>query len=183
MHDSCSSYTNPHLFSSGRQARVSSDPSLDVEVTLTMAAQVDGAWGDVDVHQVVDDSALDVVEDTIDKETATHVHDLYVGQIPEETRESNQTCVILQKSFNWTSVSNLTCPELDPEAGRKTRSTWSSSWNPQWPPLCCSGCSPGCRASLAAKRETQEEDVSREKGKLAVWHYLLQAFFMLSLFV
>lgn len=47
-----------------------------------MATQVDGAWCDVDVHQVVDDSALDVVEDTVDQVTTAHVHDLNVGQVP-----------------------------------------------------------------------------------------------------
>lgn len=47
-----------------------------------MATQVDGAWCDVNVHQVVDDSALDVVEDTVDQVTAAHVHDFNVGQVP-----------------------------------------------------------------------------------------------------
>lgn len=81
--------TNTHLFSSARQARVSSNPTLDVEVALTVTTQVDGAWCDVDVHQVVDDSALDVVEDAVDQVTAAYVHDLNVGQIPE-ARESSQ---------------------------------------------------------------------------------------------
>lgn len=77
-----------HLFPSGRQARVSSDPPLDVEVALTMATQVDGTRRDVDVHQVVDDSALDVIEDAVHQVTAAHVHDLYIGQIPAETTGS-----------------------------------------------------------------------------------------------
>lgn len=47
-----------------------------------MPAQVDGAWRDVDVHQVVDNSALDVVQHPVDKVTPADVHDLYVGQIP-----------------------------------------------------------------------------------------------------
>lgn len=72
-------YINTHLFSSGRQARISSNPSLDVEVTLPVATQVDGTWSDVDVHQVVDDSALDVVKDAVHQVTTAHVHDLYVG--------------------------------------------------------------------------------------------------------
>ncbi len=49
-----------------------------------MATQVDGAWRNVDVHQVVDDSALDVVEDAVHQVTTAHIHDLYVGQIPGE---------------------------------------------------------------------------------------------------
>lgn len=71
-----------HLFPSGGQARVASDTSLDVEVALTVAAQVYGAWCDVDVHQVVDDSALDVVKNAVHQVTTAHIHDLYVGQIP-----------------------------------------------------------------------------------------------------
>lgn len=53
-----------------------------------MATQVDGSRRDVDVHQVVDDSALDVIEDAVHQVTAAHVHDLYVGQIPGETTRS-----------------------------------------------------------------------------------------------
>lgn len=47
-----------------------------------MATQVDGARRDVDVHQVVDDSALDVVHDAVHQVTTAHVHDLNVGQVP-----------------------------------------------------------------------------------------------------
>ncbi len=50
-----------------------------------MATQVDRARGNVDVHQVVDDSALNVVKDAVDQVTAAHIHDLYIGQIPAES--------------------------------------------------------------------------------------------------
>ena len=75
--------TNTHLFSSVRQTRVSSDASLDVEVTLAVTTQVDGAWRDVDVHQVVDDPTLDVIDHPVHQVLTAHVHDLYVGQVPE----------------------------------------------------------------------------------------------------
>lgn len=84
-----STCTDTDLFSSVRQARVSSDASLDVEVALTVATEVDGARCDVDVHQVVDNSALDVVNDAVHQVTTAHVHYLYVGQIPETRRSVN----------------------------------------------------------------------------------------------
>lgn len=83
-----------HLFSSGRQTGVPSNPSLDVEVALTMATQIDGTWCNVYVHQIVHDSGLDVAKDTVHQETAAHVHDLYVGDIPE-TGEASQASPIL----------------------------------------------------------------------------------------
>lgn len=83
-----------HLFSSGRQTRVPPDPSLDVQVALTVATQVDGTWCNVDVHQVVDDSALDVVKDTVHQVTTAHVHYLYVGQI-SGVREASQPSTVL----------------------------------------------------------------------------------------
>lgn len=47
-----------------------------------MAAQVDGARRDVNVHEVVDDPALDVVQHPVDHVALTHVHDFDVGEIP-----------------------------------------------------------------------------------------------------
>ena len=61
-----------------------------------MATQVDGAWCNVNVHQVVYDSALDVVENAVHQVTTAHVHDFYVGQIPG-ARESSQPSAILQR--------------------------------------------------------------------------------------
>ena len=47
-----------------------------------MAGQVDGARCDVDVHEVVDDPALDVTLDPVHQVSAAHVEDLDVGQPP-----------------------------------------------------------------------------------------------------
>lgn len=47
-----------------------------------MATQVDGAWRDVDVHEVVDNPALYVVLDLVHQVPPAHVHNLDVGQIP-----------------------------------------------------------------------------------------------------
>lgn len=46
-----------------------------------MAAQVDGARRDVDVHEVVNDSTLDVVLHMVHQVSAAHVEDLDVGQV------------------------------------------------------------------------------------------------------
>lgn len=158
-----------HLFSSGRQARVSSDPSLDVEVALTVATQVDGAWRNVDVHQVVDDSALDVVEDAIHQVATAHIHDLYVGQIPG-ARESGQTSAVLRRSFNliWSHfcvsspVQNLVqrlvrgLVTLDP-LHEVLNGLLCIAVYVVW----------AAQLNLLQREETQEEDVSREKRKLA----------------
>lgn len=72
-----------YLLSSWREARVPSDSTIDVELALAMAAQVDGARRDVNVHEVVDDPALDVVQHPVDQVPLTHVHDFDVGEIPE----------------------------------------------------------------------------------------------------
>lgn len=144
-----------HLFPPGRQARVSSDASLNVEVTFTVATQVDRAWCDVDVHQVVDDSALDVVKDAVHQVATAHIHDLYVRQVPD-ARWTRTICQLCQFNLLQAILCILTCPELHPEAGRMTHNTRFSSWSPQWPAPCCSVCSQGCPTLLAKKRGNNE---------------------------
>lgn len=63
-----------HLFTTGRQACIPSDATSDVQVALSMSTEVDGARCDVDVHQIINDSALDVVEYTVHQIPLTHVH-------------------------------------------------------------------------------------------------------------
>lgn len=65
-----------------RQPRVSPDAAHEVELALAVATQVDGPGCHVDVHEVVDDPALDVVLDPINQVPAAHVEDLDVGQVP-----------------------------------------------------------------------------------------------------
>ena len=45
--------------------------------------------GDVNVHQVVDDAALDVVLNPVDQVAPAHIHDLNVGQIPVGGRQES----------------------------------------------------------------------------------------------
>lgn len=80
--------TETDLFPPGRQAGVSSDASLDVEIALAMTTEVDGAWSDVDIHQVVDDSALDVVNNAVHQVSTAHIHDLYVRHVAEKRGKS-----------------------------------------------------------------------------------------------
>lgn len=51
-----------------------------------MATQVDGPRGDVDVHEVVDDPALNVVLDPVHQVSAAHVEDFNVRQVPAGRR-------------------------------------------------------------------------------------------------
>lgn len=78
----------PYLSTSSREARVSSQSALQVVLTLAMSTQVNGAWLDMDVHQVVDDAALDVILDAVHEESAAHVNHLDKRQVPESTENS-----------------------------------------------------------------------------------------------
>lgn len=48
-----------------------------------MAAQVDGARRDVNVHEVVHDPTLDVVQHSVDHVSLTDIHNFDVGKIPK----------------------------------------------------------------------------------------------------
>ena len=71
--------------SSGREARVPPNAPQQVELTLSVATQIDGPRRDVDVHEVVDDPALDVVLDPVHQVSAAHVEDLDVGELPVQS--------------------------------------------------------------------------------------------------
>lgn len=47
-----------------------------------MPAQVDGARRDVDVHEVVHDTALDVVLNSVNQIPATNINYLDIGELP-----------------------------------------------------------------------------------------------------
>lgn len=68
-----------------RQPRVSPNTTHEVELALAVATQVDGPWRHMNVHEVVDDPALDVVLDPINQVPAAHVEDLDVGQVPVQS--------------------------------------------------------------------------------------------------
>lgn len=70
------------LFPSRRKFRVPSDAALDIVVALSVPTQVDRVRVHVDVHEVVDDLALDVVLHPVHQETSAHVHHLDKRQVP-----------------------------------------------------------------------------------------------------
>lgn len=71
-----------YLSPTGGEPRVSSYTTHQVEFALSVARQVDGSLSDMDVHQVVNYSALNVVLDPVHQVPATHIKDFDVGQIP-----------------------------------------------------------------------------------------------------
>lgn len=79
-----------YLFAPGREARVPPDSTLDVELAFAVAAQVDGARRDMNVHEVIDDPTLDVVQHPVHHVPLTNIHDFDVGKIPKRS-SSNQT--------------------------------------------------------------------------------------------
>lgn len=63
-----------YLLASAGQARVTSNPALQVVLVLAMPAQVDGTGLHMDVHQVVHDAALDVVLHSVHQEPPANIN-------------------------------------------------------------------------------------------------------------
>lgn len=74
-------FGSSYLFAPWRKAAVAPQASLHVVRALSVPTQVDGSGLDVDVHQVVDNLALDVVLDPVDEEAPAHVDHLDEGKI------------------------------------------------------------------------------------------------------
>lgn len=53
----------------------------EVEFTLTVPAEIDGMGCDIDIHEVVDRLALDVVLHSVHHVACAHVEDLDVGKV------------------------------------------------------------------------------------------------------
>lgn len=58
---------------------------------LSMPANVDRVGVHVDVHEVVNDLALDVVLHSVDQEPAAYINHLNEGQVPVKQREIRST--------------------------------------------------------------------------------------------
>lgn len=71
-----------YLSAPRRKACVASQTPLQVVGALPVPTQVDGSGLDMNVHQVVDNLALDVVLDAVDEVTASHIDHLDEGQFP-----------------------------------------------------------------------------------------------------
>lgn len=75
----------PYLLAPVGEARVASNLPLEVELTFAVPTQVNGAGLDMDVHQVVNDPALDVILDPVDQEPPTNVDDFDERKLPRES--------------------------------------------------------------------------------------------------
>lgn len=75
---------SPYLLAPVGEARVTTNLPLEIELTLTMPTQVNGAGLDMDVHQVVNDPALDVILDPVDQEPPANVDDFDERKLPKE---------------------------------------------------------------------------------------------------
>lgn len=56
-----------------------------------MAAQIDGSWSDVDVHEVIHNTTLNVILDPVYEVPGSHVKDLNEGEVPTKQRGGTQT--------------------------------------------------------------------------------------------
>lgn len=93
-------------FAMRREASVTPHPSLQIVRALPVPTQVDGSGLDVDVHQVVNDLALNVILDAVDEKTATHIDYLDEGEIPGRRQDANDSSEGLQWG-DITSKKNL----------------------------------------------------------------------------
>lgn len=72
----------PHLLAPVGEARVASNPPLEVELALPVPTEVNGAWLDVDVHQVINNPALDVILNSVHQEPPANVDDFDERKFP-----------------------------------------------------------------------------------------------------
>lgn len=79
-----------HPISLWWKARVSSDAAQQVQLALPMPAEVDRTWCNVDVHEVVHNTTLDMVLNSVHQISGAHVEDLNVGQIPNTQKEEDR---------------------------------------------------------------------------------------------
>lgn len=65
-----------YLFPSCCQAWIPTNLANKVAFTLTMSTKVDGAWLNMNIHEVIDNFTLNVILDTVDKEALPHIYHL-----------------------------------------------------------------------------------------------------------
>ena len=158
-----------------REAGVPPEPSLQVIGALSVPTQVDGSGLDVDVHQVVDDPALDVILDPVDEEPPADIDHLDEGEIPEGTQANRMGWLIglyrrLQMSWQRQRWSFTCRADRGPGVGSWFGSTRFSSGNPAWRRTCCSPGSLDTTPSLPAQggRLSDNTPEAREMGALQV---------------
>lgn len=102
-------HTCTDLPAPGGQSWVPANPALEVELTLPVPAEVDGAGGHVDVHEVIYDAALDMVSYTVHHVALTHIHDLDIGQVPvhREGRKKPVSVARVLTEHVWPATESL----------------------------------------------------------------------------
>lgn len=78
-------FPSPYLLAPVGEARVTSNLPLEVELAFTMPTEINGAGLDMDVHQVVNDPALDVILNPVDQEPPANIDDLDERKLPRKS--------------------------------------------------------------------------------------------------
>lgn len=81
----------PHLLAPVGEARVPSNPALEVELALPMSTEVNGAGLDVDVHQVINNPALDVILNPVDQEPPANIDDFDERKFPGDRQTDSHS--------------------------------------------------------------------------------------------
>lgn len=79
-----------YLFPTRGKFRISSDASFNIVFALSVSTQVDGVRVHMDVHEVVDDLALDVVLHPVHQKTLAHVYNLDKRKVPANANATRQ---------------------------------------------------------------------------------------------
>lgn len=79
-----------YLFPTRGKFRISSDASFNVVFALSVPTQVNGVRVHMDVHEVVDDLALDVVLNPVHQKTLAHIYNLDKWKVPADANETRR---------------------------------------------------------------------------------------------
>lgn len=76
-----------YFFPPDRQSGISSYSPLQVEFTFSMPTEVDWPRSHMDIHEVVDDPALDVIHYSVHKVTPSDIHNFNIRKIPFTSKQ------------------------------------------------------------------------------------------------
>jgi len=79
-----------YFFPPDRQSRVPSYSPFQIEFAFSMSTEVDWPRSHMDVHEVVDNSALDVIHYSVHKVTPSNVHNFNVRKIPFVSKQQQK---------------------------------------------------------------------------------------------
>lgn len=145
-----------------------------------MAAQIDGSWCDVDVHEVIHYTTLNVILDAVDEVPGAHVKDPNEGevsmkQMERQSRGSKEVESIIVGTDAHNILIHLkhqqqcTCPFPRPGGHRTFYNNQYASESPPVLPLCRSFHNLGCSVLLAVKKQGNNNN----KGSLILKIFLI----------